>query len=135
MKNLLPGFILLFLALSSCRKNSTNIENSNHALNGNWELRYYEGGFGPIGPSYFPPGNGIRIAITDSTIEKTSINGVVVRNTYTKTRGFCDQTHRDMDAMIIQNTNLFYEFSRDTLIIYMGMVAADGTVEKYVPVR
>ena len=116
------------------KKNSN--QNSSDSLVGSWELRVLHGGMmpSPHGPNY-PPGNGDRWKFTDSLYERYENGQLVVQGKYSLTKDTCPATGTYMDAFILQQDysyKIFFEFSNDTLVMYNGIIAADGTITKYV---
>jgi hypothetical protein len=147
MKTILP-LVLLFMLLnlqSACTKGDDaqiaidpvlTSDNSPVSLQNSWELRYVYGGYrAPNSNPNYAPGNKNIWKFMDSTYQQYS--GGVLQKTgkYTLTKDTAAATGRYMDAMILDKNvvaKLFFEFSKDTLVIYRGVISADGTVEKYV---
>lgn len=118
---------LITLAFSGCKK-----EKMKDPLTGKWELRHLKGGIAAPGEISYPAGNGTIITFTGPTYESYWLNQFNYHGTYSKTRGYCYATGREMDAFVIENGKTFYEFSGDTLVLYIGVIAADGAIEKFV---
>ncbi len=121
------------LLILSCTK--TNIETVSNSIKGTWELRHVEGGYRAPGtnPDY-PPGNGTIWKFTDSTYQYYGSGPLLAQGSYTLTKDTSLATGRYMDAFILNNNNsaeLFFEISNNTLTLYRGIIAADGTIETY----
>ncbi len=105
-------------------------------IKGDWELREILGGLrAPNSSPFFAPGNGYRWKFTDSAYQSYSGQELVSKGNYILARDTSPATGKLMSLLIFpQNDNdkIYFEFSRDTLIFYRGMIAADGTIEKYV---
>ena len=131
-------FLLVILVTLGCNRSKTTDEKKNYsdALEGAWELRNVFGGFGPPGrPNNFAPGNGNIRSFKDSTFQYYANGKLVDSGTFTLTRDTCPATQTVMDAFILSNSyghEIFFEISKDTLTLYNGIIAADGTIEKYV---
>jgi len=145
MKQYILLFGILFIGaivLISCNKaeQKTNGKQDNSGtLNGKWELRVLHGGMAvnPSGPNY-PPGNGDMWRFTDSLYERYANGQIVVSGKYSLTKDTSQATGKYMDAFILQQDfpyKIFFEFSNDSLVMYNGMIAADGTITKYVRVE
>ncbi|MCW3086690.1 MAG: hypothetical protein JWQ78_76, partial [Sediminibacterium sp.] len=106
------------------------------SLRNSWELRSSYGGFGlPNRNPNFAAGNGNILIILDSTYEEHSNGQLQKTGPYTLTKDTCRATGRFMDAMVFDrppNFKRFFEIVRDTLVIYIGVIAADGMIEKFV---
>lgn len=133
-------FIFLLNILPGCSRGNDPIpvviNQGPVALQNTWELRNVYGGYRTPGTSpNTSPGNKNIWKFTDSTYEQY-VSGVLQKTgKYTVTKGTSPATGRLMDALILDNnttTKLFFEFANDTLVLYRGIVAADGTIEKYV---
>lgn len=141
-------FIVLFIYLVSCKKHNndassipkednieTKTESSNSIL-GDWELRVIYGGFRASNSSpYYASGNGYIWKFTNSSYQFYSKGHLASNGDYTLTKDTCLATGRFMDALILKqnyNEKVFFEIAKDTLILYRGIIAADGTIGKYV---
>ncbi len=142
--------VLSLILLGSCKK--ANTENPSvqlglkvpvdstitykTTLKGDWELREIFGGLrAPNLSPYFAPGNGFIWKFTDSAYQLYSNEHLVSKGNYILTKDTSIATGRLMSALILpQNFNdkIYFEFNRDTLVFYRGVIAADGTIEKYV---
>ncbi|HSB93011.1 MAG TPA: hypothetical protein VLC28_07845 [Flavitalea sp.] len=104
---------------------------------GTWELRELQGGFRPANAQvYYPAGNGNTWEFTDSTFKQTYEGVLANEGTYTFTKDTALATGRLMDAFVMSTNNylhqIYFEFKQDTLLLYDGQIAADGTIGKYV---
>jgi hypothetical protein len=146
MKNsiLLSLLFIAFNLLISCTKDSepeptpAPYAGPPLSLQNTWELRILNGGYGPPNrnPNY-APGNGIMWKFMDSTYERYNKGVVHQTGKYMVTKDSSQATGRLMDALLFERNaypKLHFEIVKDTLIIYMGVIAADGTVEKYVSI-
>ena len=144
MKKILSAgmLVLLLNCLSGCSKDSDPAPNTNQgpvALQNTWELRSVYGGYRTPGTSpNTSPGNKNIWKFTDTTYQQYANGVLYVSGKYTVTKDSSAATGRIMDALILdKNTSqkLFFEFANDTLVLYRGIVAADGTIEKFVRVE
>ncbi len=138
---------ICFIFLISCKKTDKetpkvqpgNTTGFTTSIKGDWELRELIGGLrAPNSSPYFPPGNGFIWKFTDSAYQLYSKGQSVSEGNYVLTKDTSLATGRFMDALIFpQNYNdkIYFEFNRDTLIFYRGVIAADGTTEKYVKLQ
>jgi hypothetical protein len=117
----------------SCKKNHKELISGR--LQGVWELRHVEGGFRAPGTSPdYAPGNGNMWKFSDSTYQYYVNGQLSVQGSYTLTKDISPATGKNMDALILDSNNnwkLFFEISNNTLTLYRGIVAADGTIETY----
>jgi len=141
------GIVLCFflLMLVGCAKTGNEIFSDScvmpneKALPGYWELRDIQGGFRqPRSANDYVPRNGTGWQFEDSTYRQFYNGTMVEEGQYTPFRDTALATGRLMDAIRIQSNDidreLFYEFKQDTLVIYEGHIAWDGTISKYVRV-
>jgi hypothetical protein len=142
------SLVLLFMLLnlqSACTKGDDaqivvdpvlTSNNGPVSLQNSWELRSLYGGYSaPNRNPNYAPGNKNIWKFMDSTYKQYSGGVLRKTGTYTLTKGTSPATGRYMDVMILDRNagaELFFEFSKDTLVLYRGVIAADGTVEKYV---
>ena len=148
MKTICPLCLLFILLISQsgCTKADETptvvdppMSGAPASLKNSWELRFAYGGLRApnTNPNYLP-GNKNIWKLMDSTYQIYS-NGVLQQTgKYTLTKDTCYATGRFMDAMILdKNTayKLFFEVANDTLVMYRGVIAADGTIEKYVRIE
>ena len=103
-------------------------------LPGEWELRSVAGGLGPTGGSDYAVGNGYRWKFSDSNYWYYAKHIPTDSGTYKLSSGINPQTSQQTDAMLFNGTTypLYFTIANDTLTIYRGVVAADGTIEKYI---
>ncbi len=104
------------------------------SITGSWELRIVYGGFmNTPGGTTYPPGNGYLLKFTDVHYESYAAGVLADSGSYSKTRDLSMATGRVMDAIVLKNSlKVFYEIKRDTLTLYVGVIAADGAIEKFV---
>ncbi len=126
----LMSFLFLLTFLVSCKKTST----SAISIQGVWELRHLEGGYGPGGSPDFKSGNGYIWKFRDSTYQQYSNGQLTSSDSYTLVKENTVATGKIMDAMIFdQNsyTQFSFKIKNNILTLYRGVVAADGTIETY----
>lgn len=121
-------FSLVFIF--GCNKSNTSL-----SIQGTWELRHSEGGYGPPNRNPdFAPGNGNIWKFTSNTYQYY-INGELSgTGSFTTTKDVAIATGRKMDALILNGNNedqLFFEIKNNILTMYRGIIAADGTVQTY----
>jgi hypothetical protein len=139
MKTLCLLLSFFFLAFVGCNKVKQQTNTSQHhsgSIIGIWELRVLHGGMlaSPHG-NYYPPGNGHRWKFTDSLYEQYADGKLVMSGKYSLSKDTCPATGTYMDAFKLEQNSsykTFFEFSSDTLVLYNGVIAADGTISKYV---
>ena len=107
---------------------------------GSWELRELRGGFRePNAQVYYLAGNGNTWEFTDSTYRQSFQGDLANHGTYTLTKDTAQATGRLMDAFITNASTytqkIYFEFNQDTLLLYDGVIAADGTIGKYVRIQ
>jgi len=130
----------LFMLTLGCKKTNSVPDNSVHgerALPGVWELRSVYGGNSVAGGGNYLPGNGYKWKFTGTAYWLYVNNTVADSGLYKLSSGVNPQTSLETNAMILNDTpfSLYYEIANDTLTIYRGVVAADGTIEKYVRIE
>lgn len=145
MKSNLLLSLFICVLIVACGK--AEIENSNipvaeikiteTSLPGAWELRELQGGFRPVNAQvYYPAGNGNTWSFTDSSYEQYFEGELANQGSYSLIRDTAQATGRLMDAFIMHTGNythqIYFEFKEDTLLLYQGQIAADGTIGKYV---
>ena len=146
MKKVIAFVFLTFsiLGYTSCKKQADSFKQENSlpadsTLQGDWELRTLIGCQVPGCNPIFQPGNGQIWKFSDSTfkfyVNHTLVDsGVLIQGTDS-----CLATNRVMNYFARKNDNnyyyyldkLFFAFTNNQLVIYRGVVAADGTIEKY----
>ncbi|TCD01135.1 hypothetical protein [Pedobacter psychroterrae] len=147
MKKLLYlSLSLMFLTLSSCEKSAIPEEKPKvedeapltgevSILEGNWELRNAYGGMGG-GAGNFAPGNGDMFKFRRQIVNRY-FNGNLL---YTRNFDIQDSVKRInktesthfLDYGTIDNP--FVRLKGDTLIVFLGEIAADGAELKYVKI-
>ncbi|MES2328712.1 MAG: hypothetical protein V4539_03850 [Bacteroidota bacterium] len=139
-KSLLLSLVFLNV-LISCQKDAAPDPVPTYSapplsLQNAWELRNVVGGYGPPNrnPNY-AAGNGYIWKFMDSTFERYDKGQLFQTGKYRVIRDTSYQTGRMMDALVFdQNAypKVQVEIVKDTLIMYLGVVAADGTISRYV---
>ena len=123
---------------SSSDKAKEPVENSNLIV-GEWELRDLTGGMVPNQKPGYPPGNGDKYKFVDLHYYERYIDGkVVASGSYSLAKDTCPATGRYMNAFVLEQNapwKIYFEFSNDTLVLYNGIIAADGTISRYVKVK
>lgn len=134
------------LAFTGCEKGDApeNIDPQNilpsgeGSLVGAWELRMTYGGFHlPNTSPVHGPGNGRIWQFTNNSYVLYAKEKVLTSGIYTRTRDVSPATGTVMDAIVMPGNGglkIHYGFLKDTLVLYQGTIAADGTIEKYVRV-
>lgn len=130
--------LLVFLGVSltllnSCKKSDGN---DNQSLPGKWELRYLQGGYIlSIQTGNYPPGNGNIYQFTDNSYRYYSGSQLIDSGGYRITKDTISPFQKKMDKLTFINfstqRSVFYEFADNNLIIYNGIIAADGTIATY----
>jgi hypothetical protein len=146
-KIILLSCITCFVLLTnSCQKANTSIQKKKvlidgpGSIKGDWELRILYGCQVPNCNPYFQPGNGNTWHFTDSTwlhtVKSLSPNYTSSDSAfYVLGRDTCMATGRLMDYFKAKGDpyeGIFFEIENDTLTLYNGVIAADGTIQKYV---
>ena len=123
---------LISLLVFSCSK-SKKIPPAAADIVGVWELRKVTGGM--TGHVTFPPGNGHKYIFTNNEYKIYVNHNLKESGTYTRTRDVSYITNKETDALILSTYNykIYYEFedNNNSLILYFGIIAADGTENKY----
>ena len=139
MRHNLLSTVLLFsiTIIWACKGSKATDENTTYSdsLNGAWELRTVIGGFRAPGPDpVYAAGNGNIWAFTDSTYKQYDKGNLVDSGVFSIVRDTCPATNTLMEAFVPGNDHIkmFYEISMDTLTMYVGIIAADGYIAKYV---
>lgn len=131
----IAGLILATMIMSCKKERTTNHTNNNTpvSLKGSWELRVRLGTQVPNVSGYYLPGNGEIWSFTDSAYQYFE-NQLYDHGSYSITQAVATQTDKLMDELILNSDStmgLFYQVSYDTLIIYRGNIASDGSIEKF----
>ncbi len=143
-------FCLLLLAVS-CKKNNNSAEplklarsgyvvTDSASISGYWELRVLYGCQMPNCNPYFSAGNGNTWYFKDSTYRHTVVSQAPQYTSsdsavYIVGRDTCMATGSLMNFFKPKDdpyTRIFFEIKKDTLILYWGVITADGTIQKYV---
>lgn len=134
--------MICLLILSGCGKNAGSATKElspqvGKSLWGYWELRDLQGGFRqPRSDKDYIPGNGNAWQFQDSAYQQFLNGSVVGEGQYSHIRDSAAATGRIMDGIVIRSgeieREIFYEFKQDTLVLYEGHIAWDGTISKYV---
>lgn len=117
----------------SCKKSGGNATPS---LPGAWELRYQQGGYTlNTQTGNFPPGNGNIYKFTETTYSYYSEGQIRDSGQYLIKKDTLSPFNKKMDKLTFISSNnirsVFFEFSNNDLIIYNGIIAADGTIATY----
>jgi hypothetical protein len=134
---LIYSLFIVPLLFAGCDRQTTGSNKSNYSrsLAGAWELRSLFGGFRAPGPDpVYSPGNGNIWSFRDSTFRQYYEGKLVDSGSFSIIRDTCPATQTLMDAFVTSKSHghrMFFEISKDTLTIYNGIIAADGTIEKY----
>lgn len=105
-------------------------------LPGVWELRSVTGGLKPYNPDDYKPGNGDIWRFTDTYFARIYHDSLYNSGSYTITPTGVDMnTNRTISRFVLDDVPAeSFELSNDTLNIYYGMIAADGTICHYVKI-
>ncbi|MDB5231107.1 MAG: hypothetical protein JWN76_1912 [Chitinophagaceae bacterium] len=100
-------------------------------LRGVWELRHINGGF--RAPGDFAPGNGYVYEFSDSAFKHFEQQKVNDQGSYSIMKDTFYDRVTIMDRIMFSNHNdkQFIKIKDTRLILYYGMIAADGTEETY----
>jgi len=143
---LLSVIACLVLLVCSCQKDNNGapkkklLSTGSGSIKGDWELRILYGCQTPNCNPYFQPGNGNTWHFTDTTYLHT-VQSLSPRYTasdsavYILGKDTCMATGRMMDYFKAKDDpfeGTFFEIKNDTLTLYRGIIAADGTIQKYV---
>jgi len=129
----LTAFVLISILSVSCSKSKKEKPASAADIVGTWELRKVVGGM--TGQVSFAPGNGNKYVFVNNQYEIYMNHNLIESGTFTKIHELSYITNREMDAVILSTNNnkIYYEFEdgNNTLVFYFGIVAADGTINRY----
>jgi hypothetical protein len=131
---LLVGLLGCFIFLASCKKNVLPFVKPN--LRGSWELRKIQGGFfGPAGAPDVRPGNGNILKFSRSMYRFYFRGQLTGTGTYTIGNMDTYGGEYPKHALFL-NSNPYpearFSIRRNTLTMYAGSIAADGTIAEYV---
>lgn len=127
MKKTVP--LLLFFCVTlfyACKK-----EVSRSSISGSWTLTNVQGGNMVTIPGEQKHKHVIKF--NGNVYEQYVDDKLVVSSNYTLTTGKFSGTGKEMDAFVLENNNykVFLEIKKKKLILYDGIIAADGTVSTY----
>jgi len=126
MKPLLLAMILGILITfgGSCKKSGSD---NTATLPGYWELRFVEGGYQTSNASgSFSPGNGNILKFKDDNYWSYSDGQARDSGQYQITKDTLTILHPTY------KTDYSFQLSNNTLTLYFGTIAADGTVSTYI---
>lgn len=130
-------FICILLGIS-CSKDvakTNNVVAGLQTLPGNWELRSFFGGTTAAMAGNYKPGNGRTAQFTNDEFWFAYPGYETYTGNYTLSSGINPETNTEMNAMILNKDSLlprYFTIADDTLTLYTGVVAGDGTIEKFV---
>lgn len=133
--------VAFLLSSAACTKENSlmnNKINGPQTLPGIWELRSVSGGNNPNNPGTFEQGNGNLWSFTNTTYRIYSNGSIADSGAYTISNGINPQTGMQSDALLLGTFTsfpLYFDITNDTLTFYNGIVAADGTINKYVRIE
>lgn len=127
------GLLIFLFVFAGCKKdNSLRLKSQ---LAGLWELRYLFGFQDPGTGSSFAPGNGTTWKFTGSEFERFTSGQLAGSGTYTLIKEEALTSELPADAFILNQDayqKFHFEIHQDTLTLYVGSIAADGYMAKYV---
>jgi hypothetical protein len=117
----------------SCKKSGGD---TNPSLPGTWELRYQQGGYTlNTQTGSFSPGNGHIYKFTETSYSYFAGGQMQDSGQYRVTKDTISPFQKNMDKITFISSNnirsAFFEFSNNDLVIYNGIIAADGTIATY----
>ncbi|MHA4809936.1 hypothetical protein ACX0G9_17615 [Flavitalea flava] len=131
---LLISLGLLSTIFMACKKDK---HAENQGLVGSWEIRSVEGGYSPTRGGTYAPGNGYVLQFTDSKYYHY-INGQAQDSGTYKIEKELTNPFGPKKSKLTYITDhsraVYFQATGDTLTIYDGIISADGTISKYVPV-
>jgi hypothetical protein len=130
MKRILTFSIsmMLLFSLISCKKKSAE---SN--LNGTWELRYTEGiQVAGADPNY-KAGNGNILKFSGNNYERYADNKLIDSGTFSLQEEVknINNTRSNYSILLKNNDKLYINLSGNKLIVFIGVIAADGIENHY----
>ncbi|MEP6585013.1 MAG: hypothetical protein ABJA90_12140 [Ginsengibacter sp.] len=132
MKKIITLASLAFcvLILVCCKKHSEVFSSS---IAGSWELRKVTGGFRGIYPGNdYAPGNGNTWIISNATYQTYHNHSLIHSGSYSLGKDLSPATGQVTDFLILNaNEKIYFEVQNDTMTLYRGELAYDGTIEKY----
>lgn len=125
-----------FAGCTSSNKEITQQKLKTNILPGVWELRGVTGGMKLYNPDDYKPGNGDLWRFTDTYFARVYHDSLFNSGSYTVTNTGVDMnTNRTINQFVFDNTPAeSFELKNDTLHIYNGIIAADGTISHYVKI-
>ena len=128
--------IILIGSILSCTHSKEQTHLLSNTLSGMWELRGTTGGMRIPGPNDYKPGNGNIWKFTDTHFERILNDSTYNSGNYTIANTGVDMnTGRKISQFVFNGTPAeSFEIKNDTLHIYSGMIAADGTIAHFVKV-
>lgn len=142
VRNIFLLFVLCFLLFpAACKKENTHAENMISGLQnlpGIWELRSAKGGYAPGFGGDFTAGNGTKWSFTDSTYKRYSKGNFYDSGIYKLSSGINPATSTTMNAMLLNSDTIlpfYFHIANDTLTLYVGVIEADGIMDKYVRIE
>lgn len=121
----------LLLLITNCKKKT--IEPTEADLNGSWELRYLAGiQVAGMDPNY-KPGNGNLLKFNQQNYERYDSGKLVDSGKFTiKPEATTVNSSQTNYSILLKNeTKLYLNLSAKKLIVFNGVVAADGTEATY----
>lgn len=131
MKNILKLTIVLTIlfTFSACKKKSIE-----KGINGTWELRHVAGGMlAGVDPN-IKKGNGDIYIFNNQNFERYSNGKIIQSGTFVISTESKDINNNHANSAIIFSTSTekyYTNLSGDKLIIFMGVIAADGVEVTY----
>jgi hypothetical protein len=136
MKKYLMLFVclVLFSTISSCKKDPVPNETT---LNGSWELRYLLGIQVPGIDPNFKPGNGNIYTFNNGKYQISQQSKAVDSGTYViqkderKINNNTSTHSMQITSKVYSSRNLYLKISSSTLVVFDGVIAADGIEATY----
>lgn len=133
-KNLTLSFFALFLLLItifSCKKKDS--EPSPATLNGTWELRHVLGIQVQGADPNYSPGNGNIFVFTNGNFKSYTNSKPLDSGTYTiQKEDLAINNNKANYSILLNNKTKFYiKIAKRTLIVFDGVIAADGYEATY----
>ncbi|MDB5020974.1 MAG: hypothetical protein JWQ28_2101 [Pedobacter sp.] len=132
-KALKLGFILFItFVIVSCKK-----EMSISTLDGTWELRSVTGGQMAGASPNFEPGNGNQIKFNQQRYERYADGKLVETGKYTLSPEKREVNNDEANFSMLSNNNFqqYIKLSSKKLVIFTGVIAADGIEEHYLKLK
>ncbi|WP_158800317.1 hypothetical protein [Pedobacter sp. L105] len=121
--------LFMFITVMSCKKKSAETN-----LNGSWELRYLEGIQVPNVDPNFKAGNGNILKFSDHNFERYENGKLVQTGTFTfqPEKTTVNNTAVNYSIVFANDEKQYLYLSGNKLILFQGVIAADGTASTYV---